>query len=1257
MVRFHLKYFVLFLIALCSSCANYKINVIPDLTSPEEIAAIENEEVEYSVYLVGDAGNSPMGGTAAGLMALEKHLKTAPKNSKVIFLGDNIYPKGLPSKRQDTRALAEHRLQAQLDILDDFKGDALFIPGNHDWAQYGLKGVRRQERFVEKHLNKGIEDEEEWKNYFHPDKGCGGPELIEVNDNLAIVVMDSQWYLGDWDKEPEINNGCEAKSRKVFSFLLEEMLRKNRNKNVIVAMHHPLYSNGTHGGYFTSKEHLFPLRDLNPDLYIPLPGLGSAAAFLRGVIGTKQDISHPDYRTMKKDVLAAAKKNGRFIFVSGHEHNLQYFENDNQYFIVSGGGSKNGPARLGNGAQFAYGHQGFARLDFYKDGSTWVEFYAAEYDGSSRSVFRKKIKGELPKLAREEQTSFPEYEEHKDSVTTHVLNTPVKKNGFFGNVFFGKHYRELYREKFTFPVLELDKFEGGVVPVKRGGGNQTNSLRLETEDGHQYVMRSMTKDASRTIPYPFNKLSFSSFVVEDNFLSTHPFASSAVPYLASKAGVYHTNPEFYYIPKQPALAEHNDLFGGEVYLVEERPAKDWSEVASLGNSSKIIGTPDLSEKIVKNHKHRVDQRWVAKSRIFDMLIGDWDRHDDQWRWASYEDENDIKTYRPIPRDRDQPFSKYDGFVTGVARLTVPFMKQLVPFGPEVKNSKWANYNARQFDKSFLNQLEWSVWKEEAEKVQAAMTDEVIEQAFERWPEKAQEMTAGEIIKFVKARRDKLVEIARKHYLLLAKEVDVYGTDKRDRFEVIRGDEKTIVRFLDPPGKKKKDKEPELIYERTFLNKETKAINIYGLNGDDEFVLSGEARKGIKIRLLGGLDEDEFKDESKVSGWSKKTKVYDSKEGNKLELGTEGKDLTTDRREYNLYDRKEWHYEYDFLMPFPLLGFNPDDGFLIGANLLFTNYTFKKSPYGQTHNIIGTFAFATKGLDLTYTGEFLEAFNKWDFLINAQFQGTRFTNNFFGLGNETVDDVDDIDFNRVRNSIYRVAPAFKKRFAGQEGFLTIGPLVERVEVQNSPDRFISQIAGTELPTDIFDPRHYAGAELGLSYDNVNNNSMATRGIRFYGGLDFRVDLEDTDFRQSSLSADLTIYQSLTAKDNIVFATRFGTMHNFSDDFEFFQAAILGGNSNLRGFDAQRFAGRTSFFHNNDLRIRLGETNRGVIPFSFGITGGFDYGRVWISGENSGKWHTGYGGGIWIAPINFIVLSTELFKSEEDTRFTFRLGYAF
>ena len=195
---------------------------------------------------------------------------------------NNIYPYGMPPKSEDEdRLKAEARLDAQLNILKDFKGEPIFLPGNHDWIRHGLKGIKRQEKYIEKHLNAGIKEEDNWKNYFIPDNGCGGPEIIEVNNNLAYVIVDSNWYLRDWDKDVAINDGCDAKNRKVFDFLFEESLRKNRNKNVVVLMHHPLNSYGPHGGKYAAKMHLFPLTELNESLYIPLPGLGTLAAIGR----------------------------------------------------------------------------------------------------------------------------------------------------------------------------------------------------------------------------------------------------------------------------------------------------------------------------------------------------------------------------------------------------------------------------------------------------------------------------------------------------------------------------------------------------------------------------------------------------------------------------------------------------------------------------------------------------------------------------------------------------------------------------------------------------------------------------------------------------------------------------------------------------------------------------------------------------------------------------------------------------------------
>ncbi|MEM8907977.1 MAG: BamA/TamA family outer membrane protein, partial [Bacteroidota bacterium] len=983
---------------------------------------------------------------------------------------------------------------------------------------------------------------------------------------------------------------------------------------------------GTHGGYYTVKEHLFPLTSMNDQLYLPMPGVGSLIAYLRSAIGNSGDLAYPAYREMKKKILAAAKKNGNFIFVSGHEHNLQYIEEERQQFIVSGSGSKLAPSKIIKGSEFAASRSGFAQLDFHTDGSTWLTFWSVdEEDADGKIIYKKQIRGQLPMAADNLPKEFPEYEQKKDSIATKILTTKVTKKGWFHHAILGKHYREVYLPDYKFPVLDLATFKGGMTPIKRGGGNQTNSLRLADPDGQQYVMRSMTKDASRFIPYPFNKITGTQAVVEDNFLSTHPFAAIVLPPLAKAANIYHTNPTMYYIPKQPGLGQNNDLFGGEVYLVEERAAKDWSHLASFGNSKKMISTPDVVEKLLKNGKHQVDQQWTLRSRLFDELIGDWDRHDDQWRWASFKDEEKDRTlYRPVPRDRDQPFCKYDGFLVGFARLTLPFIKQLRPYSPNIGNIKWSNYNARQFDRAFLNEVPWTVWEKEIQFLQNALTDEVIEKAFrETWPDPAYELSAPEIMQFMKSRRDNLVDIGRKHYRLLAKEVDVFGTRKKDRFEVVRiNDQETRVRVF---RLRDKGTKLQLIYERIFYTNETKEVRLYGLNGDDEFYIDGQTEEGILVRVIGGLGGDRFEDRSQVAGLSRKTKIYDSREGNELKGNSETKDLRSDRREQNIYNRKDFHYEYDFMMPLPFFGFNPDDGLFLGAGITFVDYKFKKDPYNATHSLIANFAFATNAFNIDYSGDFLDVFGKWDILMNAGYRSPQFVNNFFGLGNESVNLIDDtgIDFYRVRQRLFEVNPNLKRRFANGNGQLIFGPVFQRTRIERTEGRFVATDA-SNLPATIFDNQYFAGGRLAFNFENLDDLQIPRRGILFYSGIDWMADLNESEKKFTRLHAELTMYLSVGQKQNVIFASKIGTEHLIGE-FEFFQAAIIDGLTNLRGFRANRFYGETSFYHQNDLRLKLlSSRNNGIVPFSFGVTAGFDHGRVWLDGEDSNTWHYGYGG---------------------------------
>jgi hypothetical protein len=616
-------------------------------------------------------------------------------------------------------------------------------------------------------------------------------------------------------------------------------------------------------------------------------------------------------------------------------------------------------------------------------------------------------------------------------------------------------------------------------------------------------------------------------------------------------------------------------------------------------------------------------------------------------------------YRPIPRDRDQAFSRYDGFVPAVAAQTLPFLRQLQTYGPEMPNMKWTTWSARLFDHTFLNELSWEQWEAQVKIIQQQLKDEVIDSAFGAWPQKAQEISAPAIRKGLKARRNDLMKNARKHYEFLAQSVDVIGTEEMERFEVERlNDDQTKVTVYEIT---KKGRAKKKVYERTFDNNITKSVNLYGNGEDDEFIITGKVRKSIKVRLIGGLGKDEFNDQSFVKRGSKKTLVYDDLRKNDVIESKETKDKRTDNYGFNIYDRRGYDSQYDIVMPLPVLGYNPDDGVLVGFSANIINYGFKKDPYASNQQIGGTYAFRTNAFKLNYRGDFLNTFGKWDFLLDLRYHGPTYAFNFAEVGNNTIRDVDNANYYRVRQSSTRLYPALKKRIGGNNsGYFSIGPVLETSEIQNTAGRFISTY-GEGVNKGIFDRKFYGGAQFDFNYNNVDNFFSPHRGVRFYTAFNWTSNLKEQNKKFTSLRSYFTFYKHLDRKENIILASQVGAGINFGTGYEFFQMPTIGGFQGLRGYRTERFYGNNTFYHSSDLRVKLASSYNPVVPLTVGLFGSFDYGRVWLDGEDSEDWHYSYGGGLWIAPIDALVFSLGTFIPKEDfeesPRVVFRLGFAF
>lgn len=1224
---------LIFLFVLLQSCATHQMQY--NKSNNKSVTQINTDTINavHTFYLIGDAGNAGDSITNATLSNLSKRLKKADGKSTLLFLGDNIYPVGMPADTKHPEyGSALKKIDSQLEITKSFKGKTIFIPGNHDWYS-GIDGLEAESKTVTDYLN---------KDSFLPKDHCA-IEDTKIGKNIVLITIDSQWFLEDWENSPKMNDNCEIKTREAFFTELEDILNKNQDKIKIIALHHPLFSNGTHGGQFSWEKQLFPFEN-----HFPLPILGSFLNLIRKTSGiSPQDLQNKVYQTYKKRITALLQGQDNVVVVSGHDHNLQYLEKNNIIQIISGAGSKSEAARAVGKNDFSYGGNGYAQIIVDKNQEMHISYYGIE-NHAEKLLWQTSINKKVKTSDINYPNQFPK------TTSASVYNKEMTQKSLFHNWFLGKHYKDYYSIPIEAKVVSLDTLFGGLKPSQAGGGHQSKSLRLKNNDGREYVMRALKKSASRFL----QSVAFKDQYVEkefentyaENFLldfytTSHPYTPFAVSTMADKIGVSHSNPQLYYIPKQNSLGKFNEDFGDELYMVEERPTDSQKDLASFGKPEAIISTDDLLEKLQKSDKNRVDENAYIRARLFDMLIGDWDRHFDQWRWGEYKE--DGKTvYKPIPRDRDQAFAKYDGALLAIV-MNIPDLRHMQTFKEKISNVKWFNREPYPLDITFLKTATEADWIKEAKYIQDNLSEGDIATAFKNLPAEMQDGTIESIKAKLKIRKNDLQQYAREYCKVLQKTIVVAGTEDKDKFEITRkpNNETEIKQF------RIKKEEERLVQNRIISGNETNEVWIYGLDDDDTFIVNGNDKSTITIRLIGGQKHDNY-----IIKNGKNIVVYDFKsKPNTFEIDNKTKTVLTDDYETNLYDYKR--PRFNAWTGLPSIGYNPDDGVKIGGMLNYTKYGFKQNPYTQKHTFKAFYYFATNGFELSYSGKFPKVLGQWDFDIDTRFTSPNFAINYFGYGNETVNDDKDfgMDYNRVRLQMIKVEPALKRvgRYGSEVLFKAS---FENIEVEETTDRFIN-IPGIVNP-DVFEYQQFAGGKLQYSFENYDNNSNPTLGMGFSVAAGWKVNLNETQRNFTELEAKLNFNHKLDKNGKLVFATLFKGKVITNDNFEFYQGAALGGDYDLRGFRNERFLGKQSFFNSSDLRLSLGKIKGSLLPMSYGILGGFDYGRVWLPGEESKAWHRSYGGGLWLNSLGVVTARLTYFKSEIDhSRIAFGLGFGF
>jgi hypothetical protein len=1214
-----------------SACATIKKQVAEN---QQKVTKKDNALIAHTFYLIGDAGNSTLTENSPALNYLKKHIKGASKESTLLFLGDNVYETGIPKKKSKKYPLAKRRIEAQTDVAKEFNGNSIFIPGNHDWY-HGLDGLKREEKLVEKALG---------KSSFLPNNGCP-LEKVDISKDIVLIIVDTHWYLTNWDNHPTINDECEIKTRTKFLDEFEGLIKKARGKTTIIALHHPMFTNGSHGGKYSLKSHLNPL-----------PVLGSIKNLIRKTSGlTNTDIENKKYNELRKRIITLSQENDKTIFVSGHDHNLQYIVQDNLPQIVSGSGSKTTPTKLTGNAKFTYGEQGFAKLEVYKDGSSNVSFYTVK---DNKIVYQTEV---LKANEKKSLTTFPKSRitEKKASIYT---KEEINKSGVY-RFLWGERYRKYFGTEVNAPTVDLDTLFGGLKPVRKGGGHQSKSLRLRDKKGREYVMRALRKNAvqylqavafkDQYIEGQFNDTKTEN-LLNDVFTGSHPYAPFTIGKLSDAIGVYHTNPVLYYIPKQNSLGHFNSEFGDELYMIEERAASGHGDKASFGFADKVVSTDDLLNNLNKNENHILDEKAYIRARLFDMLIGDWDRHEDQWRWAVFKEDNQT-IYRPIPRDRDQAFSIFgDGALLNFATKIIPTLRLMQSYTEELKSPKWFNLEPYPLDMTLISKANKKDWDDQVKLITTNITDAIIDDAFTSFPEEVKDKTISEIKTKLQGRRRNLQKISDSYFYHVNKFQVIRGTHKQDWFDIERlpnGHTKiTGYRF-------KKGEKESIFHQRTYNKSETKEIWIYGLDADDTFVVKGTGNHLIKVRIIGGQNNDSY---NIING--KKVKIYDFKSKKNTFITNKGSKKLTDDYETNVYDYKK--LKNSALLISPTIGFNPDDGMKIGLSNIYTAYGFERNPFTSQHTLNASYYFATNGFDLNYSSEFANIFRNWNLGIKATFTSPNFAINYFGLGNNSLNpaanDLQEEEYNRVR--IKEISAGTFIHWKGDLGAkIKIGLNFQNYKIENTQGRFINLAFSPNDP--IFEGQKFINTEASYQFENKDNPVFTTMGMKTELKLGYTSNLEN-DNNFAYLIPAISFDHKLFSSEKLVLATKLKGHFNFGDSYEFYQAANIGGNQNgLRGYRNQRFTGKNSFYQSTDLRLLLSKVKTSLVPLNIGIYGGFDYGKVWgeqrliVDPFSSKKWSNSYGGGVFFNAANMLGANIAAFNSDEGLRIAVSLGFEF
>ncbi|MBS1585976.1 MAG: hypothetical protein JSS82_10585 [Bacteroidetes bacterium] len=417
-----------------------------------------------------------------------------------------------------------------------------------------------------------------------------------------------------------------------------------------------------------------------------------------------------------------------------------------------------------------------------------------------------------------------------------AANAHYKRPFIIKQLFLGSNYRKEWRTPVKVPVFNLGNTQGGFTVIKEGGGKQTKSLQMHGRE-KDYVIRTINKNVYKALPPSLRNTPVKN-IVQDLVSASYPYAPLVVSELARALGIVAPYSNLYYVQASAGIGEYQDDFTNQmVFLEESHP---------LPQGMKPESTEDVFKDLKKDDRGIVLQKHYLRVRLLDMLVADWDRHEDQWKWGKY-DSAGRTYYYIIPFDRDQAFFKSNGLVVKAGSMFVPYVKG---FRAKLGFLTDLTRLSRYIDRMFLNELEEQDWREALQEVHDKLSDSVIDAACLRLPPEIYAIRGRKIASILKRRRDALTDQGLEYYRYLAQNIYLTGSEAKEHVTIQCTADHTDVSIYSC-----KNADQCLIFHRRFYPHSTRHIYLVGYDDDDTIDIAGKENKPKIVKVPKEKEKD------------------------------------------------------------------------------------------------------------------------------------------------------------------------------------------------------------------------------------------------------------------------------------------------------------------------------------------------------------------------------------------------------------------